>query len=467
MEPEAAGATEQNVVVGRQRNLLTEDLDLPEHVREGVQQLSDSLCAAVERLATDLYESECHFLYELVQNAEDAHARARPEDSEEPCLTLRLGAPCSSFLHGYFSSESNEAGFTEGDVTALCGISVSSNMGRKGIGFKSVFAVSDRAHVLSKGFTFVFDVQGPLGKLGYVTPTWLDGAELSTLPAQVRRSHSEGKTVFFLPLRRAGLASAISQEMNELASGGRASLLFLRRLRCIELLDQLASAPRRLQRTGDTSTASQTADPLRSCSVILEQQQEPGKVQRQEHRYMVYRHLAAVESEAVQSMHVELVLAFPMPSSEEEPETFSRCEPLFRFLPIRMVGYGFALHCDCFDLVANRSDLRRGSLPNRVVRDSLPQAFVRACQASPHISRRALALLGEPVADPFWKVARECILEQLSDVSCSSAREEQDLPRLRLGQRTQLLNNVRSLLSELQCEGPAASGEHGLRGPTH
>ena len=30
--------------------------------------------------------------------------------------------------------------------------------------------------------------------------------------------------------------------------------------------------------------------------VILEQQQEPGKVQRQEHRYMVYRHLAAVES---------------------------------------------------------------------------------------------------------------------------------------------------------------------------
>ena len=36
-------------------------------VREGVQRLSDSLCAAVERLANDLYESECHFLYEIVQ----------------------------------------------------------------------------------------------------------------------------------------------------------------------------------------------------------------------------------------------------------------------------------------------------------------------------------------------------------------------------------------------------------------
>ena len=44
-------------------------------VREGVQQLSDSLCAAVERLASDLYESECHFLYEIIQNLDFASAR--------------------------------------------------------------------------------------------------------------------------------------------------------------------------------------------------------------------------------------------------------------------------------------------------------------------------------------------------------------------------------------------------------
>ena len=37
-------------------------------VREGVKQLSESLCAAVERLANDLYESECHFLYEIIQS---------------------------------------------------------------------------------------------------------------------------------------------------------------------------------------------------------------------------------------------------------------------------------------------------------------------------------------------------------------------------------------------------------------
>eukprot|EP00439_Symbiodinium_sp_Y106_P077559 s1202_g16.t1 len=106
-------------------------------------------------------------------------------------------------------------------------------------------------------------------------------------------------------------------------------------------------------------------------------------------------------------MNAELVLAFPV---LDDAETCSRCEPLFCSLPIRVVGFGFALHCDCFDLVANRSDLHRGSLPNQVVRDALPQAFARACQASPEISRRALTLLGEPVADPFWRVSREGIL---------------------------------------------------------
>jgi len=381
----------------------------------------------VERLANDLYESECHFLYEIVQNAEDAHARARPKDSTEPCLSLRLGAPCPSFPHGYFISENNEAGFTERDVTALCDISASSkkkplpgaaggSIGCKGIGFKSVFTVSDRAHVLSKGFTFVFDVQGRLGKLGYVTPTWLASSELATLPSEVQRGHAQGKTVLFLPLRSAGLASAISQEMDELASQGRASLLFLRRLRRIELLGQAASIPRLLH-TGDRSPSEMTPElmQVRSCSVVIEQH-EPAQEVRQEHKYLVYRHLAPVASGSSQStMNAELVLAFPV---LDDAETCSRCEPLFCSLPIRVVGFGFALHCDCFDLVANRSDLHRGSLPNQVVRDALPQAFARACQASPEISRRALTLLGEPVADPFWRVSREGILEQLSDVSC-------------------------------------------------
>lgn len=74
------------------------------------------------------------------------------------------------------------------------------------------------------------------------------------------------------------------------------------------------------------------------------------------------------------------------------------------------MGFGFALHCDCFDLVANRSDLHRTSLANRAVRDALPEAFAAAC-GCPTVSQRALQLLGEPVAEPFWRLAREGILD--------------------------------------------------------
>ena len=401
----------------RRRRLIASGPELPEHVREGVQQLSDSLCAAVERLASDLYESECHFLYEIIQNAEDAHARDRPKESAEPRLSLRLGPPSVAFPHGYFISENNEAGFTERDVTALCDISASSkkkplpgvsggSIGCKGIGFKSVFTVSDRAHVLSKGFTFVFDVAGPLGKLGYVTPTWLSSTDIAALPPEVAAAHAAGRTVLFLPLRAPGLASAIGQEMDELSAQGRASLLFLRRLCCIELLRQVNNPPRLLRRTGEI--LADESRKTRCVSVVIEQQGEDAS--KHEHRYLVYCHKIVVESSTA-----ELVLAFPVTAENDEA---GRCEPLFCSLPIRQVGFGFALHCDCFDLVANRSDLHRGSVANRAVRDVLPEAFAGACRSSSEISQCALQLLGEPVADPFWRVAREGILERLSEVSC-------------------------------------------------
>ena len=157
----------------------------------------------------------------------------------------------------------------------------------------------------------MFDVAGPLGKLGYVTPTWLPGAlptcsatggpwghghrgsaqqmwRLCQLRWQMhmqlaaqqpgsnatsfstcffsRKSsdifhevvsnhlhftgHLKGWTYFFglptatkvlfLPLRAPSLASAIGQEMDELSTQGRASLLFLRRLCCIAARRRMA-----------------------------------------------------------------------------------------------------------------------------------------------------------------------------------------------------------------------------------
>lgn len=96
----------------------------------------------------------------------------------------------------------------------------------KGVGFKSVFTVSDRPHMLSKAtrsglygrvagarngsqmlhmrranrfdsivferYAFVFDVNGSLGKLRHVTPTSL--GHLERLPLEVKKAHGQATT---------------------------------------------------------------------------------------------------------------------------------------------------------------------------------------------------------------------------------------------------------------------------------
>ncbi|CAE8597622.1 unnamed protein product [Polarella glacialis] len=396
----------------RRRRLVADDgsllADMPAHVRQGVERLSVSLCAAVERLASDLYESECHFLYELVQNAEDAHSRNRQTCEEEPTLSFKIGPASHDYPCGYFVSENNEAGFTDRDVSALCDISASSkkrplpgasggSIGCKGIGFKSVFTVSDRPHVLSGGFTFMFDIVGPLGKLGYVTPTWLPSDSLQALPAEVRTAHAAGRTVLFLPLRSPGFSAAIAREMDELEGQGRAALLFLRRLSCLELLRE-GQAPRVVLRrlAKDARSYQCEVAGLQSTAILIESEKE-GQRTSQLHKYLTYRHRVNASLDCVgDPVGADMVLAFvqqppemPSPKSEEaskaeaeaKDDVGTRLEPLFCSLPIRMVGFGFALHCDCFDLVANRSDLHRGSVVNRAVRDALPSAFAAACCA--------------------------------------------------------------------------------------
>lgn len=447
IDASGGASSEASFVAQLRRQRLVDDhggpgsmAELPAHVREGVAHLSKSLCAAVERLASDLYESECHFIYEVIQNAEDAHARGTITGTEQrgpPALSLRLGSCASTGFTSYFVSDNNEAGFTERDVAALCDISASSKtrvgpgeaIGCKGIGFKSVFTVSDRPHVLSRGFTFVFDVLGPLGKLGYVTPTWLDATAIEALPAEVRASHAAGRTVLFLPLRSPGFAEAIEREMGEFATRGRATMLFLKRLRRIELCRGPGIVPLLLHcRRGDVEGA------IEEMFVVAEECSADGTNSvRAEHRYLLHRHCVGAAA--------ELVIACPAAAGDtiaaaaggmsaiaqavgnevvgsEASMAMGATEQIYCTLPVRGVGFGFALQCNRFDLVANRGDFHRGSAANKAIRDALPEAFAAACAARKEVAARALVLVGESVSDPFWRVAREGVLAALASVAC-------------------------------------------------
>jgi hypothetical protein len=99
--------------------------------------------AHIELLGS-LYTERTHFIFELIQNAEDANARTLAFDLRDDRLEVRHdGKP-----------------FTEDDVTSLCQLAHSSKsgdltkIGKFGIGFKSVYAYTRSPHVYSGDESF-------------------------------------------------------------------------------------------------------------------------------------------------------------------------------------------------------------------------------------------------------------------------------------------------------------------------
>ena len=99
---------------------------------------------AVLDLLGQLYSERTHFIFELIQNAEDAGATALAFDLHADRLEVRHdGRP-----------------FTEADVRALCGVGKSdkaadlTQIGKFGIGFKSVYAYTKTPRVHSGGESF-------------------------------------------------------------------------------------------------------------------------------------------------------------------------------------------------------------------------------------------------------------------------------------------------------------------------
>jgi len=110
-----------------------------------------NLANSVESLATDIYSEDKRFIYELIQNADDA---ALDEESE---LSIQI-------LKNYVIISHNGAPFNSRDIRGLCSIGLgtktndATKTGYKGIGFKSVFGQPDGlVYVKTEHTLFKFD----------------------------------------------------------------------------------------------------------------------------------------------------------------------------------------------------------------------------------------------------------------------------------------------------------------------
>lgn len=385
------------------RTFLVGD-DVPEHLREGALNLQTQLNNALRLLSEDLYSKKSHFVLELVQNADD---NAYPKGAI-PELTLDV-KPDRLVL------SNNEVGFNEENISAICKVGASSkaknklhHIGEKGIGFKSVFSVSDAPEIHSNGYHFRFDRTKPEDLLGYVIPTWCD----------VAPEARPGVTTIVLPA-----SPKYRFDASTLADLDARVLLFLNQLQQLTLVQEEGRRSyRRLDHKGvsDLITAATSPD---------------GEVTEGRLRYVRVTEtfdMSGVPDEKRPDVKTSsVVLAFPVESSGE-----ARLEPssyVFAYLPIRQIGFKFPFHAD-FILSSGREEVLTDRTWNIGLRNCIATTFVAALEQFKKTEALGLSYLNylptaSEVPDGFFGDVRQQIVDGLSAVaSLPSASGDWRLP---------------------------------------
>ncbi|KAK0132689.1 hypothetical protein N1851_032434 [Merluccius polli] len=312
----------------------------------------ERLGRSLDRLSTELYSKDAHFVLELIQNADD---NSYPAEGEVvPALALVVEKDCITILN-------NETGFQDQNIRAICDVGRSTKgkhkygyIGQKGIGFKSVFKVTDRPEIHSNGFHLRFDKTS--GPMGYILPHWAEDER----PLDVRQLPSTGQhswtTKICLPLR-----SETQQTRNLFHDVHPSLLLFLHRLRSITIYNQCERRVVAMTRRDRSHN-------------VLEVEHTEGT-----ERWLLIKHTLEPKQIKEEVESTELALAFLLGDDTVPGDiiTLPQKQPVFAFLPLRSFGFRFIVQGD-FDIPSSREDVDIDSPWNQWLRSEIPQLFVQA-----------------------------------------------------------------------------------------
>lgn len=178
------------------------------------------------QLVDDAYPDEAHFVYELLQNAEDAGATTVEFELFDSYLAL---------------THDGTRLFSARDVEAITDVSKtgkgdgSETIGRFGIGFKSVFKYTESPQIFSGDFSFEI--------VDFVCP--------KELPPRVDQ---RGRTIFIFPFNNS--KKTATEAYTEIRSGleqlADTTLLFLKNLQCIRwMIGNAKSSVLRYEHSGE------------------------------------------------------------------------------------------------------------------------------------------------------------------------------------------------------------------------
>ncbi|XP_055510244.1 uncharacterized protein wu:fj29h11 isoform X2 [Leucoraja erinacea] len=329
-------------------------IELNEEGKRLMQIHQNRLGRSLTRLSTELYSKDTHFVLELIQNADDN--KYPPFDGEAaPSLLFVVERDCIILLN-------NECGFEEKNIRAICDVGCSTKgkhkygyIGQKGIGFKSVFKVTDTPEIHSNGFHICFDkLSGPMG---YILPHWAEDQR----PVELTGSEAEKArwtTKIVLPLKPQ------NQQMQNLFHDIDPSLLlFLHRLRSITIINKVKGQDFLVTRKDLANN-------------ILEVKHRTGA-----DHWLVVKSILDARKIKDNVECTELALAFKLVTEKrsQRPRSQPEKQPVFAFLPLRSFGFRFIIQGD-FDIPSSREDIDRDSPWNQWLRSEIPQLFLKAME---------------------------------------------------------------------------------------
>ncbi|RHZ43626.1 uncharacterized protein CDV56_101060 [Aspergillus thermomutatus] len=361
---------------------------LPEEALRAFKNLQSIAGGSIVHVAEDLYDADTRFIFELIQNAEDNCYDHAASHGEEPFLHLTLHAD-------HITVDSNEDGFTENDVRAICSIHRSTKkqtggyIGHKGIGFKSVFKVAYKVSIQSGPFCFCFEHRRGESGLGMITP-------FNEKPRDLPPGVNTRITLFLTSV------SDFDSRASELREIPDTMLLFLRKLQrlTIEILPLQSRIS--FKRHEDSSKRL----------VTLTKETNGEQLKRFYHLEKATLSNLPQHYSRPDQREVDLILAFPV-NADFSP--LIEAQYVYSFLPMRHEGFNFLVQSD-FITQANRQGIHHCDR-NRAIRDGISSLFLQAvnyfCRHTSLKYEWLQYLPGMHIHDPFWADLREMIFDRL------------------------------------------------------
>ena len=313
-----------------------------EDFREGSKRLKDSSNNSIKTLADDLYNKHTHFIFELIQNAQDN--TYEKQGIYPPYISFQLTKSDPTHTpgsNGALIIQNNEIGFQRDNVDAICAVGETTKkkeqgyIGEKGIGFKSVFRVTGNPHIFSNGYHFCLPEYDEETGLGYIVPRWIDSP-----PKDLNLS----ETHIILPLTKPDFGyGKIEQMLQDIEPE---TILFLSKLEEIRIETD----------TGDNLTILKDSTAMPEVAIVVEGSKK-GLTFSNSDNFLVCtkRFDRPIEIHHEKRNRIEdrdVSVAFPL--NEKSTATGK----IFSYLPVRSdTGFPFLINTD-FILPSSREDIQ-------------------------------------------------------------------------------------------------------------